>query len=158
MITAAGKSTVRAYQLCSCCIMGMSGTNIRRGECSHLEYSNNFDATIKPNSHTGHECESHLANLANACRVDAKKPTRQAAWCSRPINATFLTSLQHEGDGWGIRPHSPKSIVTALETLAEEPDEAEKFARRNHAATDLQYARRVHLRTLYIALGLSGPA
>lgn len=136
----------------------MSDTNTRLGERRHRKYSNNFDATGKPNSHTGHECESYLVNLANGSLADAKEPTRQVTWCSRALTASSLASSHQEGGGWGILPHSPKSIVTALETLAEEPGDAKQFARRNHAANDLQYVRQVHLRTLYIEPGLSGPA
>lgn len=61
-------------------------------------------------------------------------------------------------NGWEVRPRSPKSIVTALETLAEELVEAEKFARRNRAEADLQYTRQAHLHTLYTVLAWSAPA
>lgn len=61
-------------------------------------------------------------------------------------------------NGWEVHPRSPKSIVTALEALAEAPVEAEKLARRNRAEADVQYTRYAHLRTLYTALGLSDPA
>jgi len=58
-------------------------------------------------------------------------------------------------NGWEVRPRNPKSIVTALVTLAEEPAEAEKLARRSRAEADLHYTRQAHLRTLYTALGWS---
>lgn len=61
-------------------------------------------------------------------------------------------------NGREVHPRNPKSIVTALENLAEEPVEVEKLARRNRAVADLQYTRHAHLNTLYTALGLSSPA
>ena len=58
-------------------------------------------------------------------------------------------------NGWEVRPRNPKSIVTALEKLAEEPTEAEKLAHQNRAQADLHYTRQAHLRTLYTVLARS---
>jgi glycosyltransferase involved in cell wall biosynthesis len=60
-------------------------------------------------------------------------------------------------NGWEVEPRSPKSIMTALEKLADDPFEAEKLARRNRADADLQYTRQAHLRKLYNALAWNNP-
>lgn len=58
-------------------------------------------------------------------------------------------------NGWEVLPHSPDSIVAALETLAGDHGGAACVARRNRAEADLKYRRRAHLNDLYAAMGWS---
>lgn len=65
-------TTNNEYKICSHCIMDTSDPNIRFDDRAWCDYCNNFEATIKPNWHTGTQGLAALNQMADAIRADSK--------------------------------------------------------------------------------------
>lgn len=63
---------IRPYQICKHCIMDTSDPNIVFDDHGWCDYCSNFDVTIKPNWHSGQQCNDSLELLANKILQDGR--------------------------------------------------------------------------------------